>query len=58
MHALVAEIKARRDASARPKKPIGGVLVGEKGREILRKREEDAGKREGETGRPWYRRWG
>lgn len=66
MQALVAEIKARRDAGARPKKQraaVGGVLIGDKGREILSEKERerddrDRGGVEGaEGGTPWYRRW-
>lgn len=45
MQALVSEIKARRAAKAGPgpDKPIGGILVGDKGREMLRERERARG---------------
>ncbi|GJN94335.1 hypothetical protein Rhopal_007409-T1 [Rhodotorula paludigena] len=45
MQALVSEIKARRAAKAGPgpDKPIGGILVGDKGREMLRERERTRG---------------
>lgn len=54
MHALVAEVKARRAALHKSKR-IGGILLGEKGREVLVELEKEA--REDDE-KPWYRRWG
>ncbi|BGP20105.1 hypothetical protein JCM10213_002644 [Rhodosporidiobolus nylandii] len=66
MQALVAEIKAKRAAKAArqqrrdgevaaQERPIGGILIGEKGREILREREETRASGEAEKGdKSWW----
>ncbi|GAA6048684.1 hypothetical protein JCM3770_002020 [Rhodotorula araucariae] len=55
MHALVSEIKARRaakvsksDSERERERPIGGILIGEKGKEMLREKE----RRRAEGARP------
>ncbi|BGP43530.1 hypothetical protein JCM10449v2_007565 [Rhodotorula kratochvilovae] len=56
MHALVSEIKARRAAKTDRERPIGGILIGEKGKEMLREKErrraEGAPDAEGEGEQP------
>lgn len=58
MHSLVSEIKNRRAARPAGGERIGGVLVGEKGREMLERNKEGYGEvqeKEGEKRASWWR---